>query len=72
MLDEVCNAITAGLLTEAEVLDVVAAAAPQMIVVLTGRGARAGLIELADTVTEMRCVKHGFSQGRQAQEGVEL
>lgn len=72
MLDEICNAITAGLLTEAEVLGVVSAAAPDMIVVLTGRGATPGLIELADTVTEMRCVKHGFSQGRPAQEGVEL
>ncbi len=42
------------------------------IVVLTGRGATQKLIDLADTVTEMRCVKHGYQQGRKAQEGVEF
>jgi cob(I)alamin adenosyltransferase len=72
VLDEICNAITAGLLNEAEVLEVVSAATPEMIVVLTGRGATPRLIELADTVTEMRCVKHGIDTGHAAQKGVEL
>jgi cob(I)alamin adenosyltransferase len=42
------------------------------VVVLTGRRASKGLIEFADTVTEMLCVKHGYAQGRKAQAGVEF
>ena len=38
---------------------------------LTGRGATPGLIALADTVTEMCCVKHGLQAGITAQHGVE-
>ncbi|MBI4024023.1 MAG: cob(I)yrinic acid a,c-diamide adenosyltransferase [Verrucomicrobia bacterium] len=45
---------------------------PQTCVVMTGRGASERLIERADTVTEMRSVKHGFQQGIKAQVGVEF
>jgi cob(I)alamin adenosyltransferase len=41
-------------------------------VVVTGRGARAELIEAADTVTEMQAVKHAFESGVRAQLGIEL
>jgi cob(I)alamin adenosyltransferase len=41
-------------------------------VVITGRGAPAQLIEMADTVTEMHVVKHAFSAGVRAQRGIEL
>jgi cob(I)alamin adenosyltransferase len=41
-------------------------------VVITGRGAPAELVELADTVTDMRVVKHAFDAGIRAQPGVEL
>ncbi|MGH8200968.1 MAG: cob(I)yrinic acid a,c-diamide adenosyltransferase [Steroidobacteraceae bacterium] len=41
-------------------------------VVITGRGAPPELIELADTVTDMRVVKHAFDAGVRAQPGVEL
>ena len=40
-------------------------------VVLTGRGAPAELIELADTVTEMTMVKHHYKAGVPAQRGIE-
>ena len=49
----------------------VAQSSPETCLVLTGRGATPGLVALADTVTEMRCVKHGFQAGWPAQEGVE-
>ncbi|MGH8254886.1 MAG: cob(I)yrinic acid a,c-diamide adenosyltransferase [Steroidobacteraceae bacterium] len=41
-------------------------------VVITGRGAPAELIEVADTVTNMCIVKHAFDAGIGAQQGVEL
>ena len=41
-------------------------------VVVTGRGAPPGLIEAADTVTEMSLVKHAFKAGVKAQKGIEF
>ncbi len=41
-------------------------------VVVTGRGAPPGLIETADTVTEMSLVKHAFKAGVKAQKGIEF
>lgn len=72
VLDEVCTAVSRGLLAEAEVAAAVRAAPAGSIVVLTGRGATDALVALADTVTEMRCVKHGYQAGIAAQEGVEF
>jgi cob(I)alamin adenosyltransferase len=71
VLDEVCLAVARGLIEEKQVADLVACAPPESCLVLTGRDAPSGLVALADTVTEMRCVKHGFSEGIVAQEGVE-
>lgn len=41
-------------------------------VVITGRGAKDELVEIADTVTEMNDVKHAFRSGIKAQKGIEL
>lgn len=41
-------------------------------VIVTGRGAPDALIDIADTVTEMREVKHAFKAGIKAQAGVEF
>lgn len=40
-------------------------------VIITGRGAPEELMELADTVSEIRPIKHAFNQGIKAQEGIE-
>lgn len=71
VLDEVCVAVAHGLLKCAEVADAIALAGAKTVIVLTGRGATRELMDLADTVTEMRCVKHGYEQGIKAQKGVE-
>jgi cob(I)alamin adenosyltransferase len=55
--------------------DVVAAIrdrAPKTSVVVTGRDAPDELIELADTVTEMRKVKHAYDEGISAMKGIEF
>ncbi len=41
-------------------------------VVITGRAAPPELIALADTVTDMRAVKHAYQAGVRAQKGIEL
>ncbi|MDH5547558.1 MAG: cob(I)yrinic acid a,c-diamide adenosyltransferase [Gammaproteobacteria bacterium] len=55
-----------------EVIQVLQARPVMQHVVLTGRGAPEGLIEVADTVTEMREIKHAYKAGIKAQKGVEL
>jgi cob(I)alamin adenosyltransferase len=64
--------VAAGLLKETEVADLLRKAPARLRLALTGRHAPKGLIDLADTVTEMGCVKHGLQQGRTAQQGVEF
>ncbi len=72
VLDEVLGSVTAGLITEAELLELVAARPIQLHLVLTGRGATPAVIEAADLVTEMREVKHHFRAGIPAQRGIEF
>ena len=40
--------------------------------ILTGRGAKPELIEMADLVTEMKMVKHPYRAGIKAQPGIEF
>jgi cob(I)alamin adenosyltransferase len=72
VFDEVCTAVALKLLAEEAVLAALREAAPGCTVVLTGRDATEGLINAADTVSEIRSVKHGFDHGRKAQKGVEF
>jgi len=72
ILDEICVAVNKQLLEEQGVLDVIKGACRDTIIIMTGRNASFGLIDIADTVTEMKCVKHGYRQNIQAQQGVEF
>jgi cob(I)alamin adenosyltransferase len=71
ILDEICTAISKGLLDEEQVVKFIHQEDGNSCVVLTGRGATDRLISNADTVTEMRCIKHGLQEGWKAQKGVE-
>ncbi len=72
ILDEICVAVSLNLLPEKSVLDILQEAAPGVTIVMTGRGASPGLIAIADTVSEIRVIKHGFDNGIKAQQGVEF
>ncbi|ATJ82056.1 cob(I)yrinic acid a,c-diamide adenosyltransferase [Halomonas beimenensis] len=73
LLDELNIALRHGYLDLDRVLDDLQARPPMQHVVVTGRHAPEPLIELADTVTEMKVVKHAFKdQGVKAQKGIEL
>lgn len=72
VMDEVGGAMASGLIDEQQVIEMLEQAPAAMRILLTGRDVPSGLIALADTVTEMCCIKHGFQQGRTAQKGVEF
>jgi len=72
ILDEVCGAVARELIEEETVIALMSAPERTACLVLTGRYASAGLIGHADTVTEMRCIRHGYTQGIAAQKGVEF
>ncbi|MDE3239786.1 MAG: cob(I)yrinic acid a,c-diamide adenosyltransferase [Paracoccaceae bacterium] len=73
LLDEINIALRYEYLPLDEVLGFLQSEKPDMThVVLTGRNAAEGLIEMADLVTEMTLVKHPFRSGIKAQVGVEF
>lgn len=72
LLDELNIALRSGYIALDDVLAALRARPAAQNVVITGRGAPDGLIEYADTVTDMHCVKHAFHAGVRAQPGVEL
>ena len=71
VLDEINYAISYGMLDPAEVATALKARPEMVHVILTGRNAHPLLVELADTVTEMREVKHAYQKGILAQRGIE-
>jgi cob(I)alamin adenosyltransferase len=72
VLDELNIVLKLGLLPLDEVLDALIERPARQHVIVTGRSAPQQLIEIADTVTEMRPIKHAFDAGVQAQRGIEL
>ena len=73
LLDEINIALRYDYLDIDDVVDFLLAEKPAMThVCLTGRNAKAELIEAADLVTEMSLIKHPFKDGVKAQLGVEF
>jgi cob(I)alamin adenosyltransferase len=73
LLDELNIALRHEYLNLDRVLDDLQARPSMQHAIVTGRHAPEQLIELADTVTEMKVVKHAFKeQGIKAQKGIEL
>jgi cob(I)alamin adenosyltransferase len=71
VLDEINYAISYGMLDPARVVDVLKRKPEMVHVILTGRNAHPTIVEVADTVTEMREVKHAYQKGIMAQRGIE-
>ncbi|KTC08093.1 cob(I)yrinic acid a,c-diamide adenosyltransferase [Pseudomonas syringae ICMP 11168] len=72
VLDELNIALKHDYLDLEQVLSDLQARPPMQHVLVTGRGAKAELIDLADTVSEIGVVKHAFQAGIRAQKGIEL
>ena len=71
ILDEINYAISYGMLDPAKVVEGLKNKPEQVHVILTGRNAHPSIVELADTVTEMKQVKHAYEKGVLAQRGIE-
>jgi cob(I)alamin adenosyltransferase len=71
ILDEINYAISYKMLSPEPVAAALKAKPEELHVILTGRNAHPSLVELADTVTEFREVKHAYQKGILAQRGIE-
>jgi cob(I)alamin adenosyltransferase len=71
VLDEINYAISYKMLDAERVADVLKRKPEMVHVILTGRNAHPAIVEIADTVTEMRQVKHAYEKGVMAQRGIE-
>lgn len=72
VLDELNIVLKHRYLPQAEVLTALQQRPAMQHVIITGRGAPDELVALADTVTEMREIKHAFKGGIKAQAGIEF
>ena len=71
VLDELNVALHFGLVSWAQVEDLINSKRDDVELVLTGRGATPELMEKADLVTEMREIKHYYTKGVEARIGIE-
>lgn len=71
VLDELCSAISTGMVPLEEVLAFLDSRPESLEVVITGRDPAPELQERADYITEMRKIKHPFDKGVNAREGIE-
>jgi cob(I)alamin adenosyltransferase len=71
VFDEINTTLFFGLVTEAEVLEVLELKKEGMEIILTGRYAPESIMNKADLVTEMKEIKHYFNQGVPSRVGIE-
>jgi cob(I)alamin adenosyltransferase len=71
ILDEANIAVHFSLFSEQDLLDLIDAKPEKVELVITGRRAPKSLIERADLVTEMKEIKHYYTDGVEGRKGIE-
>ena len=71
LLDEITYMLTYKYIDLDDVLAALTARPKDQHVVITGRACHRAIIELADTVSEVRPIKHAFDNGIKAQKGID-
>lgn len=71
ILDEVTYPMNWGWIDSDDVIAAIADRPTKVNIVATGRDAPQGLVDVADTVTEMRQIKHAYNQGIAAKKGID-
>lgn len=72
VLDEACFAARQDLVDQRLLKSAVVERPPHREVVITGRDPLPWMLDAADYITEMRCVRHPYEQGVTARKGIEL
>jgi cob(I)alamin adenosyltransferase len=72
VLDEITYPMSWGWISTSEVVEVIRSRPPSVNVIATGRDAAKELVDIADTVTEMRKQKHAFDSGVRAIRGIDF
>ncbi|MBS9865278.1 cob(I)yrinic acid a,c-diamide adenosyltransferase [Vibrio alginolyticus] len=71
LFDELTYMVSYGYIDLDEVVEALSNRPKMQSVIITGRGAHRTLIEMADTVSEVKNVKHAFESGVKALKGVD-
>ena len=71
VLDEINHIIIKEFVSKEEILEFIDSKPDTLEIVMTGRNAPDWLMEKADLVTEMKCIKHPFEKGIPARVGIE-
>ncbi len=72
ILDEINICIDFGLIPLEEVVELIKNKPAELDLVLTGRRAPQEIIDLADTVSEVKEIKHAYAKGIKARAGIEF
>ena len=72
VLDELTYMLSFKYLDEAEVIKALTNRPREQSVVVTGRGGGSALVDWADTVSDIRDVKHAYNSGVRARKGVDF
>lgn len=73
VMDELNYVLDYGFIEVEDVVRFLQSEKPEELsVIITGRRAKQEILDAADTVTEMRVVKHAFRAGTRAQKGIEF
>jgi cob(I)alamin adenosyltransferase len=71
ILDELNNSLKLELVDLEQALDIIRNKPPMMHMVITGRDAHPQVLELADTASEVREIKHAYRKGIEPQPGID-
>ena len=72
VLDEITYMVNYNYIDEKSIINALTDRPNNQHVVITGRSASNNLIEIADTVSEVKNIKHAFSENIRAQKGIDL
>lgn len=72
VLDEICTALLFNLITAEDIVTIIKNKPTEMELVITGRGAPETLYPYCDLITEMKEIKHYYTRGIDAREGIEF
>lgn len=71
ILDEINIALKLGLIKTKDAVSLINRKPKEVELVLTGRGAPAAILKMADLITEMREIRHPYRKGIYARKGIE-